>query len=116
MQGGWGNMKVKAELKRRLEAFLDELVLREQEMGGYLLKSRRGIVSEFLPIPNVSEKPRTSYRMPPRSKDLAEQLARSRSMTVEAHFHSHPDPCIMSAADQCYAEATDLTCVAITPT
>jgi hypothetical protein len=30
-------MKVKAELKRRLEAFLDEWVLREQEMGGYLL-------------------------------------------------------------------------------
>lgn len=37
IQGGWGNMKVKAELKRRLEAFLDEWVLREQEMGGYLL-------------------------------------------------------------------------------
>jgi len=109
-------MKVKNSLRKRLENFLGSYP-RWLEYGGFLLKSNRTkTISEFLPIPNVSDNPKTRFGTPKNSLDLAKKLADSRRMTVEAFFHSHPDPCIMSVADRSYAETyNSLIFVTISP-
>jgi len=110
-------MKIKSKLKLEVERFISTYYLSSEEMGGYLISNQKGIVAYFLPLPNQSEKPRTNFLFPQGGLKLAEQFARSRKGRVIADFHSHPDPCIMSAADQCYAQSNpELFFVTITPT
>lgn len=93
-------MKIRNKLRKELERFLSKYPDYE-EQGGFLIKNRLGCVTGFLPIPNASQTPRTSYNISDRRKalELANKLAASKNGSVEAFWHNHPDPCIMSAAD-----------------
>ena len=94
-------MKILKKIKTELEHFLNNYYLISEEQGGFLIGNRLGRISMFLPIPNASQTPRTNYIIQNRIKalDLANKLASSKKGGVEAFWHSHPDPCIMSAAD-----------------
>jgi len=108
-------MQIKNKLKDRLERFLNSYPTSE-EQGGFLL-ARWGVISEFLPIPNVSPNPAARFESPSRATNLADKVARSRRMTIAAFWHYHPTPCIMSAADLSYAEVRrDIPFVTISPT
>jgi proteasome lid subunit RPN8/RPN11 len=111
-------MKVKKELKKKIEALAHQC--KPEEIGGYLLKNNRGVVGDFLPVPNIHSNPRGAYQPLQKGETLAHIYARSKgrtySWTVEAFFHSHPTPCIMSAADLSYAQYTkNLTFVTLSP-
>lgn len=86
------------ETIKRLERFLRESPT-YQEFGGFLLKNRMGILSDFILIPNISEDKNHSYQMPRESKNLAEKYSNSRRMNIEAEWHSHPEPCVLSSID-----------------
>ena len=108
-------MQIKEKLKDRLERFLKAYPSSE-EYGGFLL-SRWDVVSEFLPVPNLSLLPTGKFEAPPGARKLADKVARSRRMTIAAFWHYHPTPSIMSAADLSYAEVCrDIPFVTISPT
>ena len=110
-------MKIKRELMTRVESFLETWPYDHEEQGGYLFRNRLGVTSDFLPVPNISPTPKLSFQRPVRSLELAKRYANARRMQVEALWHSHPEPCIMSAADAGYAEANSgMAFVTITPT
>jgi len=108
-------MQVKEKLKDRLERFLNAYP-NSEEYGGFLL-ARWAVVSEFLPVPNVSPNPISRFESSPEACKLAEKVARSRRMTIAAFWHYHPTPCIMSSADLSYAQlCRDIPFVTISPT
>lgn len=111
-------MKIKTDLRKRVEALAYQC--RPEETGGYFLKNSRGVITDFLPIPNIHPTPKQAYQPLNKAKELANRLARSKSngysWNVEAFFHTHPEPCIMSAADLSYADYNrDMIFVTITP-
>jgi proteasome lid subunit RPN8/RPN11 len=113
-------MKIKSDLRKKVEALAYEC--KPQEAGGYLIKNNRDVISDFLPVPNIHPEPRTHFQPHNAAKYLAYQYAKTKgrssySNRVEAFFHSHPEPCIMSAADLSYADYNkDLIFITITPT
>ena len=109
-------IKVKKDLQKRLEHFLDTWPTLE-EYGGYLFANRLGNISEFLLIPNIHSSKKDTYQMPEGSLDLAKKVASARKMTLTAHWHNHPTPAVCSIQDCRYAEYNkDLYSVMISPT
>lgn len=112
-------MKIKKQLQKELETFLQRGYGREY--GGFLIANRLGIIDTFLPVPNMHKEPRNHFLPSDNARDLAEAFSRRKtqnySSNVKAFFHSHPDPCIMSAADLCAAGGfyKDLYFVTISP-
>jgi proteasome lid subunit RPN8/RPN11 len=100
------HMKVKLDVKKKLETFAYQF--KPQEAGGYLIKNRKDIITDFIPAPNIANDPRHSFLPSNQALYMANMYARAKgrgwSYDVEAFFHSHPDPCIMSAADVGYAQ------------
>ena len=91
-------MKIKRDIKIRLEKFLAEYP-KVDEYGGFLLKNRNDTVSEFLMIPNTSDSKKDTYRMSQGAMELAKKYAGSKRLEVLAHWHNHPIPAILSAQD-----------------
>ncbi|OPY46586.1 MAG: hypothetical protein A4E42_00452 [Methanoregulaceae archaeon PtaU1.Bin222] len=111
-------MKIKSELRKRVEAFISSSPS-YKEAGGFLFENRNGIVADFLPIPNISTKPEGEFKTNwKEAKETALRYAYSkRGYRISAFFHSHPEPCIMSAADLGAAGSIypDIDFVTITP-
>lgn len=112
----YDRLLIKWDTRLGLENYLSNFP-RYFECGGFLLMSRKiRQINDFIPIPNISDKPRQSFRPPPKSKDFANKYAGSKRKQVVAFFHSHPTPCIMSAGDLTYANHyQDLVFVTISP-
>ena len=109
-------IKINNKVKLELERFLKSSWYNEFEWGGFLLE-RNGIIDEAVIIPNISDSPKNSYKLPLLSKTLAEKIAYSyrQRKTIAAEWHSHPEPFIMSQADTCYSQSKDVIEVMITP-
>jgi len=100
-------------LRRQLEGFLNNWPT-EEEYGGFLIQNwRSGRVTNFLPVPNWSQKPKEEFN--PHDREKVKRLAEKLGNPV-AFWHSHPTPCIMSAGDLSYASFyKDLIFVTISP-
>ena len=113
------SLKIKESIKKRLERFWSNTL----ERGGFLMENRIGVVDEFIPLPNCSLDPKSQYLPPTNSLGFAQSYAKSRFRTwtakgkVVAFFHTHPTPCVMSAADLSASGANypDLFFVTISP-
>jgi proteasome lid subunit RPN8/RPN11 len=114
------SLKIKESIKKRLERFWSS----SEERGGFLIANRRGVVCEFLPLPNMSSVPKERYQEPQslsRILDFAYDYSKSKYRygfypRVVAFFHTHPTPCIMSAADlSCAPQYRNLLFVTISP-
>jgi proteasome lid subunit RPN8/RPN11 len=116
------SLKIKESIKKRLERFWSS----SEERGGFLIANRRGVVCEFLPLPNMSSVPEERYQEPQslsRILDFAKEYCNSgfepywnSTHRVVAFFHTHPTPCIMSAADlSCAPQYRNLLFVTISP-
>lgn len=91
-------VKVKKELRGKVEQFLSEYP-KYEEYGGFLFENRLGNISEFLPIPNIHESKKDTYRMPDNAKALAEKFGSCRKLKVVARWHNHPTPAVCSEQD-----------------
>lgn len=94
-------IKVKKDLQKRLEKFLQEWP-RDEEYGGFLFTNRLGNVSEFLVIPNVHSSRKDTYLMPGTARDLAKKFGESKRLNLFAAWHNHPTPAVCSIQD-CHA-------------
>jgi len=109
-------IKVKKELQKKVEKFLQEWPSAE-EYGGFLFANRLGTISEFLAIPNIHASRTNTYQMPETSKALAEKFGSARRLKLVAHWHNHPTPCVCSAQDCSAAQSwSPLYSVMISPT
>lgn len=110
-------MKIKNDLKKKIEKILLSWPGTDEEFGGFFFKNRNGVLSDFLLIPNISDSKKDTYRMAPYAKALADKYARAMRLTLEAHWHNHPDPCVLSVQDCRAAESwKPLYSVMISPT
>ncbi|MCJ7697320.1 MAG: hypothetical protein MUO73_03210 [Thermoplasmata archaeon] len=94
-------IKVKKDLRKRLERFLQEW-LSSEEYGGFLFTNRLETVSDFLVIPNIHSSRQDTYQMPGTAESLAEKYAGSRRLKLFAAWHNHPSPAVCSIQD-CHA-------------
>jgi proteasome lid subunit RPN8/RPN11 len=101
-------MKVKLDVRKKLEDFAYHF--KPQEAGGYLIRNKKDVISDFIPAPNIANDPNHNFMPSNQALYMANMYARAKGgrnyswYNVAAFFHSHPDPCIMSAADVGYAQ------------
>jgi hypothetical protein len=109
-------IKVKKDLQKRLEQFLDTYPAVE-EYGGFLFANRLGNISEFIIIPNIHTSRKDTYQMPESANELAKKIASARKLTLIARWHNHPTPAVCSIQDCRAAEyQSTIYSVMISPT
>jgi proteasome lid subunit RPN8/RPN11 len=93
-------MRIHEKVKKELESFLGNCY--GEEVGGFLLRNYHSdLITNFVAVPNEADDKRHSFSTNWKAaRNFASNVSRSkRSTSLQAFFHSHPEPCIMSAAD-----------------